>query len=386
MRVCLFLCTLSSLLVGKEPSLQTEYATSCQKFSFSLYEAVKKQEENLLLSPYSIFTCLSMAYFGAAGTTEKEVQQALFITTERGYFSQVAQTINQGLLKKNIHSANGFWADQDTFFLSQFRHTIEQDYQGQIAALNFNKQEESSSIINEWTKNQTEGKIEKLLEPDDLKSGMRLLLTNAIYFQGSWALGFNPSKSRSLPFKKSASESVPVMMMHQDAAYPYYEDDQLQVISLPISGGKIAALFFLPKTDSFLNLLFTASTFEEYLSKMEEKSIQVVLPKFSLRQRFYLKEGLEALGIKEAFSEKANFSLVDGMRDLYLDQVIHEALFSIDETGVLATGATNASLGLTSMPKETTSLLFLADHPFICMLIDLDSRIPLFIAEVQNPS
>jgi len=384
-RLCLLVWLCFSTLVGKEASLKREYATSCQEFTFSLYERLKEPEKNLLFSPYSIFTCISMAYAGANGKTATEIEKALSITTERGYFFQIAETTNNELLKK-VHIANGFWADRDTFFLSAFRHLIEKNYQAQVESLDFQNRERSTSIINEWTRNQTKGKIETILAPDDINTSTRLVLTNAIYFQDNWKQPFDPKLNREVLFKKSSSKSVFIPMMHMTQDCSYYEDELLQLILLPLQEKNMAALFFLPKTDSFLDKLVNQTALNSYLDQIENKSIAITLPKFSLKQRFYLKETLISLGMKEAFSDHANFSLANGMRDLFIDRVVHEALFTIDERGLLAAGSTASSLGLTSVPEQSSSTSFLADHPFIFMLVDLENRIPLFIGKVHNPS
>jgi len=75
---------------------------------------------------------------------------------------------------------------------------------------------------------------------------------------------------------------------------------------------------------------------------LEQQQVDLYLPKFSLRSRFEnLRAPLEHLGVKDAFDDKrADFSGMDGTRDLFLGAVVHESFVQVDEEGTIAAAAT----------------------------------------------
>jgi serpin B len=134
---------------------------------------------------------------------------------------------------------------------------------------------------------------------------------------------------------------------------------------------------------SGLSALLTADKFKSTLENLDLQKVHIRLPKFTLKERFDLNQVLSQLGISTAFTSKANFSGIDGKLDLYLSKVLHEAYFALDESGIVAAAATAASINTKSaggVPKE-----FIVDHPFIFALVDLQTKIPLFLGELITP-
>jgi serpin B len=142
----------------------------------------------------------------------------------------------------------------------------------------------------------------------------------------------------------------------------------------------------MPKEKVFsgLSSLLTSDKFKSILDYLDLQQVHVKLPKFTLKQRFDLESALSQLGISSAFTTKANFSGIDGKMDLYLSKVVHEAYFALDESGIVAAAATGASIALKSAATKT-SKEFIADHPFIFALVDLQTKIPLFLGELTTP-
>ena len=57
--------------------------TGNSAFGLDLYTRLKSTEGNLFLSPYSISTCLAMAYAGAQGSTAAQMAQAFHFGTNQ---------------------------------------------------------------------------------------------------------------------------------------------------------------------------------------------------------------------------------------------------------------------------------------------------------------
>nr|NGX26678.1 hypothetical protein [Chlamydiota bacterium] len=130
-----------------------------------------------------------------------------------------------------------------------------------------------------------------------------------------------------------------------------------------------------------------AKTLDEILYSLEPTGINAHIPKFCFSKKLLLNDVLKKLGIKQAFSYKANFSKIDKMRDLFLNKVLHETYFSFHENGVTAASATTSNIGITSAPPIVEDAKdFIADHPFLFFIVDYHSRAILFMGRVSHPA
>jgi serine protease inhibitor len=90
------------------------------------------------------------------------------------------------------------------------------------------------------------------------------------------------------------------------------------------------------------------------------------------------------MGMTDAFLEKADFSGMNGKRDLFISEVIHKAFVDVNEEGTEAAAATAVVVRTTAIgPKEIP--VFRADHPFLFLIRDNDSGSLLFIGRMMNP-
>src|SRR5262249_17383123 len=113
--------------------------------------------------------------------------------------------------------------------------------------------------------------------------------------------------------------------------------------------------------------------------------VKVWLPKFKLTCQAQLSEILSAMGMPLAFdANKADFSGMDGKRDLFITGVFHKAFVDVNEEGTEAAAATGVVVGAMAMPP-TNPLEFRADHPFIFLIRDEATGCILFIGRVTDP-
>ncbi len=377
-----------------------ELRTSHTEFAFSLYPAIDKAEENLIFSPYSISSCLSMLYIGARGDTEFQIQKALHLDIDRKQIAKASFGLSQSLQPSQsdsktykLHTAGAIWVDQGTFLLTDFRYAIEEQFKAKLGVINFASPQSATATINDWISLQTEHKIQNLLQADDINSLTRLVLTNATYFEGQWALAFDPKLTQDLPFYSSVEKSANVKMMQQTLSAPYYENDLIQAAALPFigqtnAGGRLALVILLPKSQGNFDEMVSElpNSFTSWLSSMSMAALEIKLPKFSFSTRLNLQSPLQALGMEDAFDSNANFIGIDGLRDLFLNRVIHEAFFALDENGVIAAASTAAPIGMKALPPKEPSTPLIVDHPFVFFIVDLKSLEMLFMGKVVNPA
>lgn len=404
LRVLLVISTLPLLGEVQKAKSESEridtLSANCGAFGFSLYEALNESAPtNLVFSPYSIFSCLSMVTIGARETTATEMAKALHLLSySRNELPIAASMLAKYLTVTNnesysLQTANGLWLDQDTFVLADFRHAVEKGYQANVQSLDFSKTADAINTINEWIDNQTRHKISSLLQPDDINGSTRMVLTNAVCFQGKWQMPFDPKRTKEATFHLDQDSDVDVQMMEQVSSFPFMENEILQVLALPFMKKEerscLACMILLPKKKSSISAveeIFSQETLSGWIDQLKNETVSVKMPKFCLNLRSDLNDPLKMLGIENAFSTEANFSGINGMRDLFLSKVVHEAFFSLDEAGVVAAAATSASMNAKATPPTSPLRSFVADRPFLFVLVDLKSKLPLFVGKVQDPS
>ena len=110
------------------------------------------------------------------------------------------------------------------------------------------------------------------------------------------------------------------------------------------------------------------------------------MPKFKLTQKFDLSKTLAAMGMTDAFSAGADFSGMDGIRDLYISSVMHKAFVEVDERRTEAAAATSVTMRASGIIHQPESIpTFRADHPFLFLIRDTHTGSTLFLGRVTNP-
>jgi serpin B len=213
-------------------------------------------------------------------------------------------------------------------------------------------------------------------------------LTNAIYFKGDWAHPFQQEMTKTADFHVTAGQKVPAPMMQQTREFSYHAGDGFQILEMPYSGDALSMVIFLPeKVDGLAAFEQTlrADKVSAWLSNLRQRKVQVALPKFRMTAEFQLQDALSALGMPTAFTERADFSGMDGKEDLYLSAVVHKAFVDVNEQGTEAAAATGVVVGAMAAPP-TAIPVFRADHPFLFLIRDKRSGSLLFLGRVLDPT
>jgi serpin B len=195
-------------------------------FALDFYRAVKEEQENFIFSPHSISAAFVMTYAGARNNTEVQMARTLHFNLPRerlhAAFNALDLALNsRGQGEENsegtnfkLNIINAAWAQQGYSFLQDFLDILAVNYGTGMYILDFVSDPESSrQTINNWVAQQTEDKIKDLLPPDSIDSLTRLVLTNAIYFYGAWAVPFDEDLTRSGNFYLADDDVVSVPMM-----------------------------------------------------------------------------------------------------------------------------------------------------------------------------
>jgi serpin B len=364
-------------------------------FAFDLYKNFSsKKAENVFFSPYSISTALSMVYEGAREETAEQIETVFgFPIDEKERRSSVAAIYNILNLKNSKYSlqiANSLWAQNDYPFLDEYISVLKNHYAAESNNLDFyNKPDESRKIINSWVEDKTKNKIKDLFPPQSIKSDTRLVLANAIYFNGKWAKQFDPENTEDADFYLDSKETEEVPMMNsfgENSKFNYFEDDNLQALKMLYEGEKISMLVFLPKKNDLNSIsdYLLPEKIKEIDENLFETRVNVSLPKFTLETKYFMNQTLMEMGMPIAFSNYADFSGMTGNKELTIGLVIHQAFVEVNEEGTEAAAATGVSMiKTTSMP--TPPIIFNANRPFVFMINEEKTGNILFLGRVLNP-
>ncbi|NET45827.1 serpin family protein [Okeania sp. SIO2B3] len=362
------------------------------KFAFQLFSEIHKSQanENIFISPISIAIALSMTYNGAREETQTAMAKTL--NFQGMSLEEINQTNQElGILLDSLNSdiklniSNSIWTKIGIPFEQNFLQINQDIYQSQVREIDF-ENPQSPEIINNWIKDNTKGKIDRIIETLDRDSVMVLL--NAIYFQGNWQKEFDNFSTLDRPFYLSNGIEKQHPTMLDLSQYSYYENQTFQAISLPYGEGRVSMYVFLPKEEIELEKFYQTlnqENWENWMLKFESQGVTLTLPKFINEYEITLNDILKTLGMKIAFDrKKADFSGMSSIPpELYIDEIKHKTFVEVNETGTEAAAATSIVMAVAS--SMMISLNMFVNRPFFFAIRDNNSGTILFMGEITNP-
>jgi serpin B len=363
-------------------------------FACELYARLKGAgDANVFFSPYSISTALAMTSAGARGETDAQMVKALHFEPDpakrHAAFAAMEADLNavqkEGRVKLSV--ANSLWPQQGYPLLESFLKLTKQCYGASVTPLDFREPEPARTTINTWVAEKTNQKIKNLMPAGTLDAMTRLVLVNAIYFKGNWSSPFKSEATQDAPFRLPSGRSVQAPLMFQKKHFKYGANDDLQMLEMPYAGGDLSMLVLLPKKADGLAALennLTTANLATWTQQMGLPEVSVYLPKFKMTCKFGLNDTLQSMGVTDAFNPgKADFSGMDGRRNLFISAAVHKAFVEVNEQGTEAAAATGMAMGMTALPMRPIE--FRADHPFLFLIREKSTGSILFVGRVTNP-
>ncbi len=195
------------------PSGDLSVVTANNRFTCDLYRELAKDSpeggSNIFFSPFSISSALALTYEGARGTTADEIRSVFYFPANTTRLREGFATVNAAINSRNagytLSTANALWAEKTYTFLPEYTSTAEQYYAANTTNLDFTGQPEASrQTINSWVADKTNDKILNLLPAGSISSLTRLVITNAVYFKGTWQKQFDVNMTADAPFRTPA--------------------------------------------------------------------------------------------------------------------------------------------------------------------------------------
>ncbi len=339
-----------------------------------------------------------MTYAGARGQTAQQMASVLGFTLPddrlHPAFGELLQDLTAPRDGYQLSIANRLFGQASYPFESSFLDTTDRNYGAPLEPLNFNGDPDSArGRINKWVEDQTNNKIRDLMPKGSVTSDTRLVLTNAIYFNGKWKYRFDANATHNDTFFDAGGSSSQVPMMSQLHSFQYAEQPTYQMLEMPYAGDDLSMVVLLPKERDGLASVersLSADGLQAGLDALRSTTVNVELPKFKFDSSFELSKALADMGITDAFDpDQADFSgMVDpAIEQLYIGVALHKAFIDVNEEGTEAAAAT--AIG---MMKATSAFMnpfppttFIADHPFLFALRDNHTGSLLFMGRVVAP-
>lgn len=349
-----------------------------KSFQLQIFKEINKSHlgKNIMVSPLSIYHILSLTTNGALNKTLSEMLKALNDKDLKN-MNSINNVLNSNIQNfKTVELANAVF----TKFKPEkgFIKMINQ-YKAEINSL------ESAEQINKWCKEKTHDKIPQIinsLNPNDL-----MVLINAIYFKGKWVKTFDKNMTVKNNFMNLNKTPKEVLFMNKKDDYPYFENDEVQALSLNYKEDNLSALIILPKNGKDVNNYIESFTTQKYATivmNLCKNKIRLSTPKFVINFEDELKPYFNSLGMIEAFTDNADFSAMSKTNRLKIAKILHKTFIEVDEEGTEAAGATAVVMRKKAMPKKEIEMI--VDHPFLFII--RSEQLPsghdiLFISKVE---
>lgn len=371
-------------------------------FALDFYHLVKGDQGNFLFSPHSISVAFAMTYAGARNNTAIQMAQTLHFNLPQDRLHAVFNALDLALSSRGqggensegtdfkLNIVNAAWAQDGYPFLQDFLDLLAVNYGAGMYILDFVSDPESSrQTINNWVAQETEDKIKDLLPSNSINELTRLVLTNAIYFYGAWAIPFDEDLTEMGNFYPADGDvvSVPMMSHFQEngETFSVVVLDGYTAVELPYKGKEISMLILVPDRGRFFEIEQALDTnlINSTVESLTPRGFRLKMPKFKYESKFQLKDTLSRMGMPEAFDPGlADFTGMTEIRELFIQEAYHQGFISVDEKGTEAAAATAVVITLTG---AGTPLTITIDRPFIYLIRDMQTNAILFIGRVMNP-
>ncbi|MCU0459999.1 MAG: serpin family protein [Bacteroidales bacterium] len=372
---------------------QREVVASTNRFAFDLFKPVVAGEEagtNIMISPFSITSALSMTLNGAADGTFDAVKSAL------RYDGQTLEEINETYRRLDtemvpvdervvMEIANSIWAENNFPVKKEFTDALREWYLAE--ARNFDVSDPRSvDIINGWIEEKTHDRIQKMLS--SLDRDLVMLLINAVYFNGKWKHQFDKKLTTGRPFHLTPGNPVNVPVMYQKQKFSVSRPGGVTLVELPYGQGNYSMVVALPEAGTSPAEIVTgldAGRWEAWMEGLSygQTEVELYMPKFKYEYKRKLNDDLISLGMGPAFAPgTADFSRISDV-EVFISFVLHQAFIENKEEGTEAAAATVIGFTRTSLPPEPEVIDI--NRPFLWFIRETTTGTIVFMGLLADP-
>lgn len=347
-----------------------------------------EKTDNWLVSPFSLQCALGMLSNGAAEETHDEILYTLGLSQYsqeevNTYFKKLIEglsTVNSAI---TVKTANSVWGNAGITLKEDFQKMNIENYSAMVSQLDFS---DPSAVdqINAWCNQTTEGLIPSIL--DEVNPTATVYLLNSLYFKARWESEFAPEKTQEGYFNTSSGKVVKADFMQTQRMAAYVENERFTSTSLSYQNGSYVMRLILPQPEISIDQVLQALSESDgnLWKNVVLADINLKMPRFTLENKMNLIPALQALGMKKAFTNEADFSSMSDIAT-YISLVQQATRLKVDEEGSEGAAVTVIEGDLMSpLPEEKVD--FFLDRPFLFQILEPATGTVLFIGQVGSPA
>ncbi|MCH9613494.1 MAG: hypothetical protein SP1CHLAM54_04970 [Chlamydiia bacterium] len=365
------------------------------RLSSEIFYLTGQQGYNTLLSPYAIGSNLQLLLMGANGKTANQIRSVLNINAPQGNVPSYFQSLHKRL-KSSVHMANGLWVNTQTPLSARLQQKLQKSFGVKAMGAPFKQPTGATAIMNKWVSDQTNKKLKGIVPSLNTLNKKSIILTSALSVKGDWAHPFETKYSKDGMFHQTLSDgkSVKARYMQTEYHFPYYEDDDVQVVALPLDKhfgeNHLGFVVFFLKNEASedpFNFLFDKDPkYYDRIEKMKKTLVRVTLPVFSYHINTDLTSILLAIGMNLPYESTADFSNLSKREKLRLGHVFHGSEMGINENGINAPPPSEETLRPKVFHSNRRAINMKMDRPFFYLLADIDNGLILSMGTYTSPT
>lgn len=371
------------------------------QFALDLFKAAdpKNLDKNYVISPLSPQILLAQLIEGCSDDARQEMIEGIKLNSGEvaSLIDSLHETANKDDAMNKLDIASIFYKSKNMNLTDEFNVSRKKN-QIKLESIDFSDTVNAVQKINEWVNQKTRGNIQEIVSEQNLSPDMSMLLLNAIYFKGTWRYKFNDTDKRG-SFHSSEGKKMAVHMMNQTNRLRFGEinfgeywdpDTGLRWVELPYEGDQLSMILLLPKTRFELdkNLEQVTGAHLQEIFKVIKRDynpnkIHLKLPKFTIKDSISLVEPLKKLGVKQIFESDTALNKLS-KTPVKVGDVKQDSFLSVDEQGTTATAVSKITIIPLSL-NAYEDIHFECTEPFMVMIVDKTSEIPLFMGKIRQP-
>ena len=381
--------------------IPSDLASANNDFAVDFYKQASEKEDeddddndNIFFSPTSMLVAFSLLYEGANENTANEIKKVFGLESDpiirHNSTAHLMSSINQDDQYATLDMANALWVADSFEPYDKYLSVSRETYLASVEKVIFGGGDPPAvKIINDWAAENTNNKIPKVISKDAVNDFTAMVITNAIYFKGTWLTQFQEGDTEESDFWTSNTDSVRADLMKQEGKFDYIQSDGVKVLKMPYEGDRLSMLVVLPEDRDGIDSLeesLSSELIKKWQQELYPQEVKVVMPKFTTKTSYDLIPLLKNLGMLDVFNpDGADLKNIgSSAANLFVSAASHDAFVDVNEEGTEAAAVTTIIDQTTSVPPPLPR--FIADHPFLFIIQDDESGTILFMGKLSDPT
>jgi len=381
------LIAILSILIPGKSLCQVNNPDPQNKFALDIYKISKPDNQNYLISPLSINLALAMALEGAGGKTKDEITKLLGLEKVNNVSEYFHSLITKSQFKidssNHLDLCNSLWYNKKYDLNLPLFENIKSNYNSEIFSFGDDEIASIDDRIDKWISSKTNNRISSLTPSIDDQT--RIAILNATYLIAEWLEKFDKKDTKKRNFRSLDRSSDKIDFMFKHSYLKYFENNEIQVVSLPYAENILSMLIILPiakyglpKIENKIDLNY----FNEIVSSLKTTDVILYFPKFRIESEISLLDPLQKSGLQNTFHPKADFSLFDPKKEVWLGEILHKTFIETDEEKTEAAAVTEIIMigyGRGEHEPPPPPKIVDVDHPFLFCITNNRTNVIVFM-------